>query len=108
MGLRGRILADHSRRASTLRYVERIEDACRELPGPAVLVAGCYKPWLDVRDGGRIGACAVVQDVTPEELAAYRADGVRIWHEPRVKGYVENMTGADLDPPNAQPLDLSP
>jgi len=105
---RGRILIDRQRRLGALRYVQRIEAATRDLQGPAVLVAGYYKPWLDVRDGGRIGQVTVVQDVTPEELAAYQAQGIDVWVEPKVKDYVENMTGAELDPPNARMLPTAP
>jgi hypothetical protein len=106
--VRGRIFIDRNRRLGAMRTIHQIESACRDMHQPSVLVAGWYKPWLDVLDGGHVGQCAVVLSVTPEELAGYQADGVDVWVVPKVKDYVEHMTGVDLDPPNAQQLDVTP
>jgi len=106
--VRGRIFIDRNRRLGAMRTIHQIESACSDMHQPSVLVAGWYKPWLDVLDGGRVGQCTVVLSVTPEELAGYQTDGVGVWVVPKVKDYVEHMTGVDLDPPAAQPLDVTP
>ena len=106
VAVRGRVLVDHQRRVWALDYIERIELAGRAAAGPGVLVAGFNKPYLDVRDNGRLGELVVIEDITADELAAYRAEGQTVWVVPTVKQYVESATGIDFDESGAQLLDV--
>jgi len=87
--------------------VEQVEEAGRHVAAPGLLVAGYYKPWLDVLDGGRVGELTVVMTITPEQLAAAQAAGTPVWYIPKVKDYVEHGSGVSLTAPAAQPLDLT-
>jgi len=107
VGLKGRIFVDRTRRAATLKSVKQTEAAGRRVAAPGLLVAGYYKPWLDVRDGGRVGELTVVMTITPAQLAAAQAAGMPVWYLPKVKDYVEHGSGVRLTAPAAQPLDLT-
>ncbi len=105
----GALVSDHRERAATMEYVERIADAVRALPAPAVVVVGHLHPEVELAlepDPPR--GITIASTLRPQAVARYRASGTRIVCLPGAEVESRATTHFDLVPWITEPLRVGP
>ena len=106
--LRGPLVTDRLRREADLRHVARIRDAARRLPGPAVIAAYEWLPFLRVTAGGdRDGpATYVYMMLGRAEIDSLRLSGVEVYDLAGPGEQPRTLDGTLLRAAGSRPLEL--
>lgn len=105
--LPGPLFADRARRASDLRYAERVRRAAIARPSPSVIVAYEWFPVLRVlADGTRDGAARYAYLLERAEADSLRAANVAVFDLPGAVEETRLVHGYDLRATGSRPMNL--
>ncbi len=95
--LPGPLEHDHLRRVLGERYARRVREAARDLPGPAVLIAYEWLPYLRVlSDGNGEGRTRYAYLLDAAQLDSVRRAGSIVYHLPDAESETMKRFGVDL------------